>query len=356
MTVLPIARPGIVGAAVLGLGRALGEAIAVTQVIGNVSQIRATLFQPAGHPRLVDRQQLPEPPIRGSGSPRSSTSPPSCSCSRCSSTSGRGSSSAASRGSADVRRTQQPARGCAAGRTGATAAASCSAGSSRACRRLPRRSPSPCSLLVIVSVVIKAAPATQPRLLHPTRPTLAFGQTRPAAGSPTQSSARGLWSAIASAIAIPTGILVAIYPTEFAGVRSAHRDPLRAGHAHTASRRSSSASSSTACSSSADTQSGWAGALALSVVELPIVARSAQEVLVLVPARCTRRASRSGCAAGVIVLRIVLPTAAGGLLTGAVLGVARGGGRDGAAAVHRPRSSPISGSPPTRPRRCRTSQ
>ena len=48
MTVLPIARPGIVGAAVLGLGRALGEAIAVTQVIGNVSQIRATLFQPAG--------------------------------------------------------------------------------------------------------------------------------------------------------------------------------------------------------------------------------------------------------------------------------------------------------------------
>jgi phosphate transport system permease protein len=48
MTVLPIARPGIVGAAVLGLGRALGEAIAVTQVIGNSSQIRASLFQPAG--------------------------------------------------------------------------------------------------------------------------------------------------------------------------------------------------------------------------------------------------------------------------------------------------------------------
>jgi phosphate transport system permease protein len=48
MTVLPIARPGIIGAAVLGLGRALGEAIAVTQVIGNVSQIKASLFQPAG--------------------------------------------------------------------------------------------------------------------------------------------------------------------------------------------------------------------------------------------------------------------------------------------------------------------
>ena len=48
MTVLPLARPGIVGAVILGLGRALGEAIAVTQVIGNATQIKASLFAPAG--------------------------------------------------------------------------------------------------------------------------------------------------------------------------------------------------------------------------------------------------------------------------------------------------------------------
>ncbi|HET8976627.1 MAG TPA: phosphate ABC transporter permease subunit PstC [Solirubrobacteraceae bacterium] len=48
MTVLPVARPGMVGAVILGLGRALGEAIAVTQVIGNATQIKASLFQPAG--------------------------------------------------------------------------------------------------------------------------------------------------------------------------------------------------------------------------------------------------------------------------------------------------------------------
>jgi phosphate transport system permease protein len=48
MTVLPIGRPGIVGAVILGLGRALGEAIAVTQVIGNASQIRSSLYAPAG--------------------------------------------------------------------------------------------------------------------------------------------------------------------------------------------------------------------------------------------------------------------------------------------------------------------
>ncbi len=48
MTVLPVARPGIVGAVILGLGRALGEAIAVTQVIGNATQISSSLFAPAG--------------------------------------------------------------------------------------------------------------------------------------------------------------------------------------------------------------------------------------------------------------------------------------------------------------------
>ncbi|HWD64754.1 MAG TPA: phosphate ABC transporter permease subunit PstC [Solirubrobacteraceae bacterium] len=46
--VLPVAKPGITGAVILGLGRALGEAIAVTQVIGNATQIKASLFAPAG--------------------------------------------------------------------------------------------------------------------------------------------------------------------------------------------------------------------------------------------------------------------------------------------------------------------
>lgn len=46
--VLPVARPGIVGAVILGLGRAFGEAIAVTQVIGNATQLKASLFAPAG--------------------------------------------------------------------------------------------------------------------------------------------------------------------------------------------------------------------------------------------------------------------------------------------------------------------
>jgi phosphate transport system permease protein len=45
--VLGNAASGIAGAVVLGLGRAIGETMAVTMVIGNTPQISASLFEPA---------------------------------------------------------------------------------------------------------------------------------------------------------------------------------------------------------------------------------------------------------------------------------------------------------------------
>jgi phosphate transport system permease protein len=45
--VLPYGRVGIIGGVILGLGRALGETMAVTMVIGNRAQISPSLFQPA---------------------------------------------------------------------------------------------------------------------------------------------------------------------------------------------------------------------------------------------------------------------------------------------------------------------
>jgi len=45
--VLPYGRTGLIGAVILGLGRALGETMAVTMVIGNRPQVSASLFQPA---------------------------------------------------------------------------------------------------------------------------------------------------------------------------------------------------------------------------------------------------------------------------------------------------------------------
>ena len=44
--VLPYARSGIIGGIILGLGRALGETMAVTMVIGNRAEISASLFAP----------------------------------------------------------------------------------------------------------------------------------------------------------------------------------------------------------------------------------------------------------------------------------------------------------------------
>jgi phosphate transport system permease protein len=45
--VLPYARSGLVGAIILGLGRALGETMAITMVIGNRADMSISLFAPA---------------------------------------------------------------------------------------------------------------------------------------------------------------------------------------------------------------------------------------------------------------------------------------------------------------------
>ena len=44
--VLPYSRSGLIGAVILGLGRALGETMAVTMVIGNSYRLAASLFSP----------------------------------------------------------------------------------------------------------------------------------------------------------------------------------------------------------------------------------------------------------------------------------------------------------------------
>jgi phosphate transport system permease protein len=45
--VLPYTQKGVIGGVMLGLGRALGETMAVTMVIGNANQISASFFEPA---------------------------------------------------------------------------------------------------------------------------------------------------------------------------------------------------------------------------------------------------------------------------------------------------------------------
>jgi phosphate transport system permease protein len=47
VAVLPYARSGLLGATILGLGRALGETMAITMVIGNRAEVSASLFAPS---------------------------------------------------------------------------------------------------------------------------------------------------------------------------------------------------------------------------------------------------------------------------------------------------------------------
>ncbi len=58
IAVLSYARRGIFGAAILGLGRALGETMAVTMVIGNRPEISRSLFAPGYTLASVDRQRV----------------------------------------------------------------------------------------------------------------------------------------------------------------------------------------------------------------------------------------------------------------------------------------------------------
>ena len=68
---------------------------------------------------------------------------------------------------------------------------------------------------------------------------------------------------------------------------------------------------------------GWKGSIALALLMLPIVARSAEVVLNLVPQSLREAALALGAPRWRVTFRIVLPTALPGLITGSLLAVAR---------------------------------
>jgi phosphate transport system permease protein len=173
-------------------------------------------------------------------------------------------------------------------------------------------------LIVVGSVFIHGVSALNLDFI--TKNPAPFGQTGGGIANSIVGSA--ILVALATLMSVPVGILVAIYTTEFAPakVSSAIRFALDILNGVPTIVTGVFVFGILVVGSQ---QSGWAGAIALAIVELPIVARSAQEVLALVP----RSLHEAGLALGLrrwrIVLRIVLPTALGGLITGSVLGVAR---------------------------------
>jgi len=70
----------------------------------------------------------------------------------------------------------------------------------------------------------------------------------------------------------------------------------------------------------------WKGAVALALLMLPIVTRSAEVILLLVPEHLREAALALGAPRWRVVTRVVLPTALPGLVTGSLLAVARAAG------------------------------
>lgn len=175
--------------------------------------------------------------------------------------------------------------------------------------------------VVIISVAARAWPALSWDFL--TKPPALFGE--PGGGISSAIVGSAIIVALATAIALPVGILIGIYLTEFAPSYIARPiqlvlDVLNGlptiitgifvygllviGHG----------------------QSAYAGAFALAIVMLPLVARAAQETLLLVPAALREGSLALGVSRWRSVLGVILPTTLGGILTGGVLAVARAAG------------------------------
>jgi len=175
--------------------------------------------------------------------------------------------------------------------------------------------------LVVVSVLVKALPALNIDLFIKNQAL--FGQ----AGGGLANAFVGslLLVALAGAMSLPVGVLVAIYVTEFA--------PPRVGVIVRTALDVLNGIPSIVIGIFVYAllvvrfhQNAFIASVALGIIMLPLVSRSTQEVLALVP-RSLREASQAlGVSKWRTVVQVVLPTTLGGILTGATLAVARAAG------------------------------
>jgi phosphate transport system permease protein len=173
-------------------------------------------------------------------------------------------------------------------------------------------------LIVVGSVLSKGVGALSLHFL--TTPMGLFGDT--SGGISNAIVGTGIIVGVAALMAIPVGLLVAIYTTEFAPPRIGQ--PIR----FVLDLLNGVPTIITGIfvyglMVAGNKQSGFAGSVALAIIMLPIVARTAQEMLALVPGALKEAAYALGIARWRTLVRVTLPTAAGGLLTGALLAVAR---------------------------------
>jgi len=177
--------------------------------------------------------------------------------------------------------------------------------------------------IVIISVAKKGLPALNVDLF--TQVTSTFGIPGQGGGIKNAIIGTVIMTAIATAISVPLGVLLAIFSSEFAPARLALiiRITLNVlagvptivigvfvfgllvvGNGYSA----------------------YAAGVALSIVQLPVVARSTEEVLLLVPHSLREAGMALGASRARTVLTVILPTAVGGIVTATIVAVARAAG------------------------------
>ena len=183
--------------------------------------------------------------------------------------------------------------------------------------------------ILVGSVLVKALPALN--LDFFTKGPAVFGET--GGGIAPAFVGTAMLVAIATAMAVPFGVLLAIFVSEFASRRFGDQvrlwlDVLNGfpsivigifvfalmvqnkipiiGLGHH--------------------QSAWAGGFALAVIMLPLISRTTMEVLTLVPNNLREASYALGVSKWRTVLSVVLPNAISGIVTGTTLAVARAAG------------------------------
>jgi phosphate transport system permease protein len=178
-------------------------------------------------------------------------------------------------------------------------------------------------LIVIFSVARKGLPALNSDLF--TKVTGTFGIPGQQGGIKNALIGTVLITLMATAISLPLGVLIAIFNTEFASsqVSAVVRITLNVlagvptivigvfifgllviGTGYSA----------------------FAAAVALSIIQLPIVARATEEVLLLVPNTLREAGMALGASRAHTVVTVILPTTVGGIVTGTIVAVARAAG------------------------------
>jgi phosphate transport system permease protein len=136
----------------------------------------------------------------------------------------------------------------------------------------------------------------------------------------------GIIVAIGTLIAMPIGVLIALYLSEYAGRRGAPTVQLLMDVMNGLPSIIIAVFIYILIVEPTQQQSGLAAGAALSIIEVPLIARGTQEVLNLVPSAQREAAEALGVARWRSVLTIILPAAVGGIATATLLSVARAAG------------------------------